>query len=261
MENGFKIPRRVEIGGRGNTRRLVIGAGESISIQTMWKEGIESVLTDSNALFCIEKRITELQELGCDIIRFAVPNMESADALLAIAARVTMPLVADIHFDYKLALRCMDGCVAKIRINPGNIGSREKVHEVLGKARSTGTAIRLGINSGSLPRDLSDKVLSGAITRCQALVRTAEREMAFCDEVNFRDIIVSMKASDVNETIEANEEFAGCFDVPLHIGVTEAGPLIGGVVKSTLAFSHLLREGIGSTIRVIGFNFIVPPIN
>jgi (E)-4-hydroxy-3-methylbut-2-enyl-diphosphate synthase len=176
--------------------------------------------------------------------------MESADNLIRIAAEVSMPLVADIHFDYKLALRCLDGPVAKIRINPGNIGSRDRVRAVAEKAADRGAAIRIGVNAGSLPSDLVKLVTDGSLSRAEALAETAFRETELLGELDFHNVVVSMKASTVAETILANEAFARRFDYPLHIGVTEAGPLIGGLVKSTLAFSHLLGEGIGSTIRV-----------
>ena len=142
------------------------------------------------------------------------------------------------------------GPVSVIRINPGNIGSRERVEEVVDACRKKGAAIRIGVNSGSLPKDLDQKVSDGEISRAKALCMTALRETQVFDELGFTDVVVSMKASSVQETVEANEEFAKISDIPLHIGETEAGPLIGGVVKSTLAFSKLLSEGIGSTIRV-----------
>lgn len=246
----FNEPRVVKIGGKGKTRNILIGGKNPVTIQTMWKESIVNLEKDKKAFDETVRRIEALEMLGCDILRFAVPDMESAESLLKLAENVSMPLVADIHFDYKLALRCLDGNIAKIRINPGNIGSVEKTKMVVDKARDTGTAIRIGINTGSLPHDLADMVQQGTITRAEGLVQTATREMEIFDKLDFDQFIVSMKASSVAETIESNEKFAENYNAPLHVGVTEAGPLIGGVVKSTLAFSHLLREGIGSTIRV-----------
>lgn len=246
----FNEPRAVKIGGKGKTRNILIGGKNPVTIQTMWKESIVNLEKDKKAFDETVRRIESLEMLGCDILRFAVPDMESAESLLKLAENVSMPLVADIHFDYKLALRCLDGNIAKIRINPGNIGSVEKTKMVVDKARDTGTAIRIGINTGSLPHDLADMVQQGTITRAEGLVQTATREMEIFDKLDFDQFIVSMKASSVAETIESNEKFAEKYNAPLHVGVTEAGPLIGGVVKSTLAFSHLLREGIGSTIRV-----------
>ncbi|OJF77664.1 MAG: 4-hydroxy-3-methylbut-2-en-1-yl diphosphate synthase [Treponema sp. CETP13] len=248
-------PKVVTIGGQplkdgGTVNRVTFGGDSPITIQTMWKESILPVLDSEDFLFDILRRINELQSLGCDVLRFAVPDMESATALNKIAERTTMPLVADIHFDYRLALACLDGSVAKIRINPGNIGSKENVKKVVDKCREKGVAIRIGVNTGSLPKELYSKINSGELTRAQALLQTAEKEIAYFKELNFDQVLVSMKSSDVQETIDANEAFAREFDYPLHIGVTEAGPLIGGLVKSTLAFSYLLKEHIGSTVRV-----------
>lgn len=246
----YKIPQTVSVGGLGKTKRIEIGGTSPVSIQTMWKEGIIPVLSDNNALDSILTRIDELSRVGCDLIRFAVPDMESAKALCLIAENTSMPLVADIHFDYKLALECLKGNVAKIRINPGNIGSRENVEKVVNACKEKGAAIRIGVNSGSLPRDILERVNNKQITRAEGLALTAAREAEIFNELNFDSVVVSMKASSVEETILANESFASKFDIPLHIGVTEAGPLISGVVKSTIAFTHLLNENIGSTIRV-----------
>lgn len=246
----YNTPRTVVIGGKGNIKRVEIGGEAPVSIQTMWKEGIVGVQNDRNALISISDRIKKLSLLGCDIVRFAVPDMESAEALCAIADVSVLPVVADIHFDYKLALRCLDGNVAKIRINPGNIGSRDRVEAVVNKCREKGVAIRIGVNTGSLPADLANAVQTGTMDRAHALAETALREASVFEELGFTNYVVSMKASSVQETIDANEAFAAKSEAPLHIGVTEAGPIIGGIVKSTLAFSHLLYEGIGSTIRV-----------
>ncbi|MCF0126899.1 MAG: flavodoxin-dependent (E)-4-hydroxy-3-methylbut-2-enyl-diphosphate synthase, partial [Clostridia bacterium] len=221
-----------------------------VSLQTMWKESITDISANKDKLERILKEITELQMLGCDIIRFAVPDMESAAGLCAIAERTTMPLVADIHFDYRLALECLKGNVAAIRINPGNIGSFENTKTVVDACRDNGVAIRIGINSGSLPKDLQEKISSGLITRAQGLCETAVREADNFERLNFDQYVVSMKSSDVQETIDCNRFYAQKYNNPLHLGVTEAGPLIGGIVKSSIAFSTLLNEGIGDTIRV-----------
>ena len=246
----YKIPRIVTLGGQGMTKRIAIGGENPVTVQTMWKEGIIGVKNDSSALSRIIADIEKMQNLGCDIIRFAVPDIESAESLCAIAEKTSMPLVADIHFDHKLALKCLEGNVAAIRINPGNIGSRDYVEKVVNGCRDKGVAIRIGVNTGSLPQDLREMVEKGKMSRAVALSETASRECEVFDELNFDQFVVSMKASSVKETIEANEDFASKYDAPLHIGVTEAGPLISGVVKSTLAFSTLLNENIGSTIRV-----------
>ncbi|MBP3608051.1 MAG: flavodoxin-dependent (E)-4-hydroxy-3-methylbut-2-enyl-diphosphate synthase [Treponema sp.] len=250
MEKKFYSPRKIFIGGMGNTERIGIGGDAPVTIQTMWKESIIDVKNDNEKLHQILIKINELKMLGCDIIRFAVPDMESAESFIEICKLSNIPLVADIHFDYRLALKCLEGPVAAIRINPGNIGARDRVEAVVNGCRDKGVAIRIGVNSGSLPHDLADLVGKKELSRAVALSMTAAREAEIFDELKFDQFVVSMKASSVLETIEANEDFASKYDIPLHVGVTEAGPLITGVVKSTLAFSHLLKEGIGSTIRV-----------
>ena len=195
-------------------------------------------------------RIEKLASLGCSILRFAVPDMEAAEVLGELAERVSMPLVADIHFDHEIALRCLDYPIAKIRINPGNIGSREKVEAVVKKASGQGVPIRIGVNGGSLPQDLRRAVDEGGLRRTEALVQAAERELAVFDELGFKDVLVSIKASSIADTLESNRLFASRNDVPLHLGVTEAGPLIPGIVRNAVALHALLAEGIGSTIRV-----------
>lgn len=251
----FPLTRKISLGGAGIVKKIEIGGDAPVSIQTMWKEGITSVLKDSplyneDALVSILNRIETLSSLGCDIIRFAVPDIDSARALCLIAQYSKTPLVADIHFDYKLALECLKGNVAKIRINPGNIGSKEKTEIVVKACMEKGSAIRIGVNTGSFPKDIQNKVESGAMTRAEGLCETASRESDVLESLGFTNYCVSMKASSVQETIEANELFASRCSVPLHVGVTEAGPLIGGIVKSTIAFTHLLQKGIGNTIRV-----------
>lgn len=246
----YRTPRIVTLGGAYGVRSVVMGGNNPVTIQTMWKEGIANLTGDSGALRSVLERISVMRNLGCDIIRFAVPDMESARSLCLIAANTEMPLVADIHFDYRLALECLKGPVAAIRINPGNIGSRERVEAVVNGCKEKGCAIRIGVNTGSLPSDLEHKVELKELTRAEALAQTALREAEVFDSLDFANVVVSMKASSVKETVDANEAFAKVSDIPLHIGVTEAGPLIGGIVKSTLAFSTLLNEGIGSTIRV-----------
>ncbi len=242
--------RVVKIGAFNNVKEILLGGGNPVTIQTMWKEGIKELKENSDQLKAILLKINELKSLGCDIIRFAVPDMESASALNLISKNTDMPLVADIHFDYRLALECLKGDVAVIRINPGNIGKRERVEAVVNACREKGRAIRIGINSGSIPGDLEKKVEENLISRTDALVESALRECEIFEELNFKNYLVSMKASSVGETIDANRKFSKVSDVPLHIGVTEAGPLITGIVKSTLAFSKLLEEGIGDTLRV-----------
>lgn len=246
----LRTTKKITIGGKGSTKKIEIGGDAPVSIQTMWKESLLGA-----DLQKIAERITGLEALGCDILRFAVPDKESANAFVKLCTLTSMPLVADIHFDYTLALRCMDGPVAKIRINPGNIGSKERIKAVTDKAKDTGTAIRIGVNSGSLPTSITQEIAASGKTlsthaRAEALVKTALREAEYFDALNFDAVIISMKASTVEETVEANTLFAQQSDIPLHIGVTEAGPIISGIVKSTLAFSRLLDKNIGATVRV-----------
>ena len=242
------MTKEVFLGGRGKTKRISIGGDAPVSLQTMWKQPINNL--DDKKLNEIVNTIEQLSELGCDIIRFAVPDVQSAKGLCSIAAETSMPLVADIHFDYKLALECLKGNVAAIRINPGNIGSEENIKTVIEACRDNGAAIRIGINSGSLPKDLQEQISKGEISRAEGLCETAVREAEIFDKYNFNQYIVSMKSSDVNETIQCNRFYSQKYNNPLHLGVTEAGPLIGGIVKSSIAFSTLLNENIGDTIRV-----------
>lgn len=251
LNDNFKKPRLVILGG-GKTNKIALGGDAPVTIQTMWKESIASIEHDNNALDALICRIESLSRLGCDILRFAVPDAESVPSILKISSMTKMPLVADIHFDWRLALGCLDTAlpVAAVRINPGNIGSKERVKDVVDAAKKAGAVIRIGVNSGSLPKDLDEKVRAGDISRSDAIAQAALREVEIFDELNFSNVVVSIKSSSAHETIEANEAFARVSDIPLHIGVTEAGPLIGGIVKSTVALTHLLKEGVGSTVRV-----------
>jgi (E)-4-hydroxy-3-methylbut-2-enyl-diphosphate synthase len=248
--------RVIKIGGAGHLEPVLIGGGNSVVIQTMWKDRLSFSDLEGEAAGNIVGRIKHLSDMGCGLLRFAVPDLASAEILGRLAAMVSMPLSADIHFDYKIALRCLDFPIAKIRINPGNIGSREKVEMVLSKAASKGVPIRIGVNAGSLPSDLRPRVDSGEIDPSEALVIAARRELVVFDEFGFKDVLVSMKASSVAETIRANRLLARSPEAgreasaPLHIGVTEAGPLIAGVTRNAVALCTLLSEGIGDTIRV-----------
>jgi (E)-4-hydroxy-3-methylbut-2-enyl-diphosphate synthase len=247
----------------------MVGGGYPVVIQTMWKDRLSFSDLEGKAGEALVARIGGLKGMGCGLLRFAVPDTEAAEVLGRLAGMVSMPLVADIHFDYRIALRCMDFPVAKIRINPGNIGGREKVGAVLSRASEKGIPVRIGVNAGSLPPDLRKKVEAGT-DRALALAAAAERELAVFREFGFRNILVSMKASSVADTIRANrilaeknsgERPAGnpADDAgpgndgagpPLHVGVTEAGPLVAGVVRNTAALLRLLENGIGDTIRV-----------
>ena len=219
-------------------------------IQTMWKDRLSFADLEGEAAERVISRIDGLKKMGCGILRFAVPDLSAADVLGNLASMVSVPLVADIHFDYKIALRCLDFPIAKIRINPGNIGARDKVEAVLAKAAAVSRPIRIGVNAGSLPLDLTRRIKDGSLASAEALVLAAEQEVAVCDEFGFKNVLVSMKASSIADTIKANRLFAGRSDIPLHIGVTEAGPLIAGVVRNTAALVVLLADGIGDTIRV-----------
>lgn len=244
------MTKKILLGGKGLTKSISIGGDSPLTVQTMWKDSIIDIPENDEKLEKILKEIYELQTIGCDIIRFAVPDMESALALNIISEKTSMPLVADIHFDYKLALECLKGNVAAIRINPGNIGSIENTKKVVEACRENGVPIRIGINSGSLPKDLQEKIAQGIISRAEGLCETAVREAEIFEDLKFDQYVVSMKSSDVKETIDCNRFYAKKYNNPLHLGVTEAGPLIGGIVKSSIAFSTLINEGIGDTIRV-----------
>jgi (E)-4-hydroxy-3-methylbut-2-enyl-diphosphate synthase len=219
---------------------VMIGGGFPLSVQTMWKEPLSR-----DALPGIREGMQTLQRQGCDIVRFAVPDLESADILGELSRSSPLPVVADVHFDYRIALRCMDYPVAKIRINPGTIGEEWKVREVIAKARDAGVSIRVGINAGSLPHGLE-----GEKDVPRAMMEAAEAELDLLERLDFHSAVFSLKSSDVDETIRANVSFSEKYDYPLHIGVTEAGPLAQGIVKNTIGVSTLLNHGIGDTLRV-----------
>jgi len=240
------LSQTVKIGGFSHVRPVQIGGNLPVVIQTMWKDRLSYEDLKGDALI---KRIETLASLGCELLRFAVPDVQSAEILGSLSEMTSMPLSADIHFDYKIALRCMDFPVSKLRINPGNIGGREKVAAVLEKAGAKNIPIRIGVNAGSLPQDLRASVEEGMDT-AEALVLSAERELAVFKEIGFKNVLVSMKASGIADTIKANRILAQRTDAPLHLGVTEAGPLTAGIAANTAALCTLLSEGIGDTIRV-----------
>ena len=242
----FRISKAVSIGGFDHVKSLTIGGGSPIVAQTMWKDRLSLSELDGEEGAITLSKIKRLEKLGCKLLRFGVPDIPAAEALGQLSSMTSMPLVADIHFDYKIALRCLDFPVAKIRINPGNIGSAEKQKAVIEKAGKKNIPIRIGVNAGSLPVDLR----KGFQDYSEALVKAAERELAIFDKYGFTNVLVSMKASRIADNIKANRLLAERTDVPLHIGVTEAGPLIAGVVRNSAAILDLLREGIGDTIRV-----------
>jgi (E)-4-hydroxy-3-methylbut-2-enyl-diphosphate synthase len=235
----------LRLGGFDHVRPLLIGGDHPVVIQTMWKEPLSFADLEGAAA-----RIKALEKLGCGLLRFAVPDLEAAELLGELASGVSMPLSADIHFDYRIALRCLDFPVAKIRINPGNIGGRDRVEALLSRAAAKGVPIRIGVNGGSLPADLRQRTASGELDRAEALVLAAERELALFGEFGFEAVAVSLKASSIEETIRANRILSGRTGAPLHIGLTEAGPLVAGTVRNTAALLALLLEGIGDTLRV-----------
>ena len=226
--------RRVNVGG------VLIGGDSPVSIQSMTN-------TDTRDYIATSEQILRLEEAGCEIIRVAVPDEEAALAVKKIKEQIHIPLVCDIHFDYRLALLCMENGADKIRINPGNIGSRERVKAVVDMAKDKGIPIRIGVNGGSLERDILKKYNRPT---ADALIESAIHHVEILDELNFSDIVVSMKMSDVPTMLEAYRKFDSVSDIPLHVGVTEAGTLNGGILKSAVGIGALLSEGIGSTIRV-----------
>lgn len=230
---------------RKNTRKIKIGniyvGGDSpITIQSMTN-------TDTRNVDSTVSQILKLEDAGCQIIRCAVPDMEASEALGKILKQIHIPLVADIHFDYKLALNSINNGVSALRINPGNIGSIDRVKAVAEAAKISGVPIRIGVNSGSVEKDL----LSSYGKVCpEALVESAIRHVEILDKLNFNDIVISLKSSNVLQMIESYRLMSSKANYPLHIGVTEAGTIWRGTIKSSIGIGTLLSEGIGDTIRV-----------
>ena len=229
-----KLTRTVNVGD------VKIGGGNPVSIQSMCN-------TDTRDVASTVAQIKMLEDAGCEIIRVAVPDMEAAQAIAKIKQQINIPLVADIHFDYRLALECIKNGIDKVRINPGNIGSRDKVKLVADAAKANSIPIRIGVNGGSLEKELVAKY--GGAT-ADALVDSAMGHIAILDELNFSDIVVSIKVSNVPVMLEAYRKFDKISDIPLHIGVTESGTERMGTVKSSVGIGALLSEGIGDTMRV-----------
>src|ERR671928_1681184 len=218
-----------------------IGGGAPVVVQSMTK-------TDTADVAGTVAQIEEMVRAGCEVVRVAVPNKEAAVALKEIRRRVPdVPLVADIHFHYKLALLALEAGVDKLRLNPGNIGSIERVREVVRATKERGVPIRIGVNGGSLEKDLLKKY--GTATP-EAMVESAMRHITILEDLDFQDIVVSLKASDVHRTVAAYRLLAEKVDYPLHLGVTEAGTAFGGTIKSSIGLGILLHEGVGDTIRV-----------
>ena len=218
---------------------IFIGGGEDIAIQSMCNT------RTSDAKATIEQ-ILSLEEAGCDIIRVAVPDEDSARAIKEIKENIHIPLVADIHFDWHLAIKSMENGVDKVRINPGNIGKEEGVRLVAECAKAYGVPIRIGVNTGSIEKELLQKY--GPTP--EAMVESANRHIEMLLKYDFDDIVVSLKASDVNKTIDVYRLMAKSCPYPLHLGVTEAGTFLGGTIKSAIGIGSLLKDGIGDTIRV-----------
>jgi len=219
---------------------LFLGGEYPIRVQSM----TSTRTTDIDATL---KQIEELIKEDCEIIRISIPDQKSLRAFEEIRKATNIPLVADIHFNYRLAIGAIEAGADKVRINPGNIGEKEKVKEIVQALKLHGKACRIGVNSGSLEEDLIEKY--GGVTP-EALVESAVRWVDFFVEQGFYDIVVSVKSSSVKDTIRAYEMLSQKIDFPLHLGVTEAGPLIPGTVKSSIAMGYLLYKGIGDTIRV-----------
>lgn len=219
---------------------VAIGGGAPVSIQSMCNTPTENV--DATVA-----QILRLEQAGCDIVRVAVPTREAAMAIPAIKSRIHIPLVADIHFDYKLALLCIDGGVDKIRINPGNIGSPDRVRAVADGCRERGIPIRVGVNGGSLEKDILRKY--GGVT-AEALAESALGHVRLLEDCGFRDVCISVKCSHVPVNMAAYRLLHEWTDYPLHLGVTEAGTPDMGVLKSAIGIGGLLCQGIGDTLRV-----------
>lgn len=228
-----------------NTKRIrigdiYIGGGEPILVQSMTNTKTQDVSATVN-------QIIRLQDSGCDIVRVAVPDMEAAEAIRQIKKGISIPLVADIHFDYRLAVEAIKNGADKIRINPGNIGDRDRVRQVVSAAKEREIPIRIGINSGSLEKELLEKY--GHPT-AEALVESTLNNIALLESMDFNDIVISIKSSDVMLTVDSYVKASAATGYPMHIGVTEAGTVLAGAVKSSVGLGILLHKGIGDTLRV-----------
>lgn len=229
-----KPTRKVKVGS------IYVGGDSPISIQSMTNTDTRDVKSTLN-------QINKLDKIGCDIIRCAVPDMEASEALKIITKESKIPVVADIHFDYKLALESIRNGVDALRINPGNIGSMERVKMVAEAAKEKSIPIRIGVNSGSLKKDILDKY--GRVCP-EALVESALQHVSILEKCNFNDIVISIKSSNVMQMIESYKLISEKVNYPLHLGVTEAGTTFRGTIKSSVGIGTLLAEGIGDTIRV-----------
>ncbi|SHH42598.1 4-hydroxy-3-methylbut-2-en-1-yl diphosphate synthase [Clostridium collagenovorans DSM 3089] len=229
-----KTTRKVKVG------KISIGGDSPIAVQSMTN-------TDTRDVEATVKQILSLEKAKCDIVRCAVPDMEAAEAIKEIVKKVSIPVVADIHFDYKLALKSIENGVSAIRINPGNIGSKDRIEAVVKACKEKNIPIRIGVNSGSLEKEILEKY--GRVTS-EALVESALKHVEILEELGFFDIVISIKSSDVYQTIESYRLLSEKVDYPLHIGVTEAGTIFAGTIKSSVGIGTLVAEGIGDTLRV-----------
>jgi (E)-4-hydroxy-3-methylbut-2-enyl-diphosphate synthase len=237
--------RPTTLGERRRTRQVrigdvPIGGGAPIAVQSM-------TCTQTADVAATLAQVRALAEAGADVVRLAVPDADAAAALGEIVRGAPVPLVADIHFDYRLALKALDAGVQGIRLNPGNIGARERVREVVRAAAARKVPIRIGVNAGSLEKEILER--HGWPT-AEGMVESAERHIRFLEDEGYREIKVSLKAHDIAMTVRANRLFAEKFDYPLHLGITEAGTLQAGTIKSAAGIGILLADGIGDTIRV-----------
>lgn len=230
-----KKTRKIKIG------NIFIGGGAPIAVQSMCN-------TDTRDIQKTVEQIKKLEKAGCEIIRVAVPDLKAAKALGKIKKEISLPLVADIHFSADLALEAISQGIDKLRINPGNIGSEEKIKKVVEAAKKKKIPIRIGVNAGSLEKDILAKYKNKATAR--AMAESAMRHIKILEKYGFKNIAVSLKASDIERTVEAYRLLSGKVDYPLHIGVTEAGTIFRGTVMSAAGLGILLYEGIGDTLRV-----------
>ncbi|MBC2703125.1 flavodoxin-dependent (E)-4-hydroxy-3-methylbut-2-enyl-diphosphate synthase [Desulfobacula sp.] len=219
--------------------KVKIGSDAPISVQSMTNTQTQDVEATVNQILSLEKA-------GCEIIRVAVPDMEAAEAIEKIKQRITIPIIADIHFDFRLALASARAGADALRINPGNIGEAEKIRAVVDCAKDHGILIRIGVNAGSLEKEIEQRL---GIT-AEAMVESALRNIKILEDLDFYNIKVSLKASDVSRTVKAYRLLASKTNVPFHVGVTEAGGLYAGITKSAIGIGMLLAEGLGDTLRV-----------
>ena len=231
---------------RNETRPIHVG---NVQIGGQNKVVIQSMCnTKTKDIQNTVKQILELEKAGCEIIRVACLDIEDAKAIRDIKSQIHIPIVADIHFDYRIALQAIESGVDKVRINPGNIGDEEKVRKVVEACKTKNIPIRIGVNAGSLEKDLLNKF--GGVPPSEAMIESAKRHIEILERLDFYNIAISLKASDLDLCIEAYEKASQVFPYPLHLGITEAGTAFSGTVASSIGLGVLLRQGIGDTIRV-----------